>query len=140
VVHCRSSGTARKIGLILLGCSRAIVDEADPVHRQLRLVCIGVEDLPADVVVYLSNNHLECRLHVGGVQRRRFHEKQSFRFCKAFPFLNAHRPYILQIAFVPHQHHGHRRITMSCIHEKTQLFICSLSISISVHVCIYLSK
>ena len=31
--YCRSSGTARKIGLILLRCRSTIVDEADPVDR-----------------------------------------------------------------------------------------------------------
>ena len=47
---------------------------------------------------------MECRLHVGGVERRRLNEAEVVLFCEALALVCGYCPQMPQVRLVPDQH------------------------------------
>lgn len=103
----------------LLICAVAV--KAHPVDGQFGFIGIGVQDLPADIVVDLFDHDLEGRLDVRRVESRSLHKEQAFGFCEGFAFFYRHFSDVREVAFVAHQHLRDSRVRMCCIdhHHST---------------------
>lgn len=97
-----------------------VLHEGHPIHGQLRLVGIRIEDLPADILEDLPDHDLEGDLDVRGVQRRGLHEEEALLFRERLSFLLADLPDVVQVALVPDQHPRDGSITVSCNPMSTQ--------------------
>lgn len=58
---------ARKLVGNLFGLSSAIASKAYPIKRQIFFIGIAIQDLPADIVVYLPDNNLKGLLYIGRI-------------------------------------------------------------------------
>lgn len=58
---------ARKLVGNLFGLSSAIASKAYPIKRQFFFIGIAIQDLPADIVVYLPDNNLKGLLYIGRI-------------------------------------------------------------------------